>query len=67
MAKANVDELVQKAVSEAKEAFKEDLRVIQEYAWLQGYQACREGKQQFRNPYRPESPDDEALDRKNLG
>jgi hypothetical protein len=63
----NVEELVQKAVAAAKEGFKENLRVLQFHAWERGYQACREGKQQFRNPYRQASPDDEALDRKNLG
>jgi len=49
------------------ETQQELMRRLREQAWHEGYDACREGKQRFRNPYRLPSESDEALDRKNLG
>lgn len=67
MAKANIDDIIKKASERSMEMFKEDVRKLRELAWTEGYRACKEGKQQFRNPYRPPSESDTVLDRENLG
>lgn len=63
----DVDAIVKEAVDKEMVKQRRQLRVIQEQAWSQGYQACKQGTQEFRNPFRPESADDEVLDRANLG
>lgn len=63
----DVDAIVKEAVDKEMTKQHRLLRAMQEQAWSQGYQACREGKQEFRNPFRPESADDAVLDRANLG
>jgi hypothetical protein len=47
---------VDRAVEENKEVFDELLRLAQEQAWTDGYQACYNGQQRH-NPYRKANPD----------
>lgn len=67
MASANIDDIINKAAEKSMEMFKEDVRQLRQLAWDEGYRACKEGTQQFRNPYRPPHPNDAVLDRENLG